>query len=64
MIADTVSTYHFNGGLYLNSSTFMPKRPAKKVNGKKMNVIQLSRHKLVFSSSDWRASWMLIDLYI
>ena len=46
------------------ATTYMPKKPARKVSGRKMKVIQLSRHKLVLSSSDWRASRMPIDLYI
>jgi hypothetical protein len=30
----------------------IPKRPTRNVNGKKMNVIQLSLHKLALSSND------------
>ena len=56
--------YHFTWGLLRNSSTFMPKMPARKVRGRKMKVIQLSRHRLVFNSRDWRASRIPTDLYI
>ena len=45
-------------------ATFMPKNPTRKVRGKKMNVIQLKRHRLVASSSDCFESLIVTDLYI
>jgi len=59
-----IRTYHFKGGFECISDTFIPKIPARKVSGRKIKVIQLSRHKLVLSSRDWRASRIAIDLYI
>lgn len=52
---------HVNEGSSWNSDTLIPKMPAKKVNGNKMKIIQLSRHMLVYSSREWRASQMRID---
>lgn len=54
--------YHRIGGW--NEATFMPKNPTRKVRGKKMNVIQLKRHRLVASSSDCSESLIETDLYI
>ena len=57
-------TNHLIGGSFWKVSTFMPKKPTRNVSGKKMKVIQLSLQRLVFSSTDFRASRMLTDLYI
>ena len=59
-----VHAYHFKLGLFSNTSTFMPKTPTVKVKGRKINVIQDSRHKLMLSCSDCRESRISTDLYI
>lgn len=56
--------YHFKAGSSRSSATFIPKKLVRNVSGRNVNVIQLSRHRLVLSSSDRRASRILIDLYI
>jgi hypothetical protein len=60
-----VTKYHFSeGASFTKVSTFMPKKPTRKVRGKNTKVIQLSRHKLALSSTERRAPQMLTDLYI
>ena len=56
--------YQLIEGSSLKVSTFMPKKPTIKVNGRKMNVIQLSRHMESPSCNDCRESLIPTDLYI
>jgi len=61
--ASAATKYHLIDGSSANKSTFMPKKPERKVSGRKMNVIQLSLHRLALSSRDKRVSLMATDLY-
>lgn len=51
-------------GKFSNKSTFMPKNDTENVNGRKMNVIQLSRHIESPSCSDCLESRIATDRYI
>jgi len=46
------TTHHFMEGFASSSATFIPKKEDKNVAGRKRNVTQLRRHRLVFSSRD------------
>lgn len=48
--------YHLMLGYFENVSVFIPKKLAIKVSGRKMNVIQLSLHRLRFKVREWRES--------
>ena len=60
----TATKYHFKLGESFKASTFIPNAPTRNVSGRKINVIQLSRHKLAFNSRECFESRIETDLYI
>lgn len=64
--ATAATKYHLilGSGSEPNKCTFMPKKPDRKVNGRKTKVIQERRHREALSSRDWRASRIATLLYI